>query len=143
MPKTRNLIDSGFLGAVFNPEDTDHQACLRVLQKPNTEFYIPEVTLSEVAFLINAHGGHEAVAEFLAALHFYADRLLGLTTAEITLAHQIKLKYPQFDFVDCCVLAMVEQRQISHVCTLDIRHFAQYRPQFTDHLILLPLMDAT
>ena len=44
----------------------------------------------------------------------------------------------ELDFVDCCLTALAERLNITHICTFDRRHFAMIRPQHAEYFDLLP-----
>ena len=50
----------------------------------------------------------------------------------------IRQKYPQFSFVDSCIMAMSERLHIEMICTFDRRDFSTFRPRHCDYLTLLP-----
>ena len=44
----------------------------------------------------------------------------------------------RFDFVDCCIMALVERLDITQICTFDRRDFGIFRPAHCEYLELLP-----
>lgn len=43
-----------------------------------------------------------------------------------------------FDFVDCCIMALTERLNVTQVGILDRRDFSIFRPQHVNHLEILP-----
>lgn len=62
LPKV--LVDSSFLYALFCKADPDHQAVRLVFETVNADFIIPQVVLTEVAWLFNRAGGMPLVSSF-------------------------------------------------------------------------------
>ena len=134
------LIDSGFLAAIYNRLDTNHDRAARFIKQNVAELLIPEVTLTEVAFLLNREGGVPAVAMFLRTFAASKPVLQSLTLPDLDRARAIMLTYAsaRLDFVDCCVMALSERLNISQVATFDWRDFAIFRPSHCPALALLP-----
>lgn len=44
----------------------------------------------------------------------------------------------ELDFVDCCLTAIAERRNVQSICTFDRRDFSMIRPQHVDFFELLP-----
>lgn len=141
MARIKALIDSSFLFAISRRADRDHAQCVAIMDDSRFEFLLVDVTFPEVAVLFRRAGGEPAVTGFLYSLEQAHLPMLSLEHADLGTARRIKQRYQQFDFVDCCIMAIAERLKITQICTLDERDFTQYRPQFTEHLILLPLME--
>lgn len=55
LPKV--LVDSSFLYALFRKADPDHPAVRTVFRTVKAEFIIPQIVLTEAAWLFNRAGG--------------------------------------------------------------------------------------
>jgi len=53
MPLPKVIVDSSFLYALFRKADPDHQAVRTVFETVKAEFIIPQVVLTEAAWLFN------------------------------------------------------------------------------------------
>ena len=135
------LIDSNFLIALYKPKDKFHAHVVNfIAQNPSLKIIIPEVVLVEVIYELKGSSGHRIAQNFLQdmlnnqpiVIFAHLDRG-GLQTA-----YRIHEQYPQFDFVDACVIALSERLDIRSICTFDRRDFAQYRPSKWEYLELLP-----
>ncbi|MBN1562432.1 MAG: PIN domain-containing protein [Anaerolineae bacterium] len=134
------LIDSSFLYALYDYSDRRHELVERVARTRAGTFVIPNVVLTETTFLFSRSGGVPAVARFLHEFVNAEPRLQGVTIAVLQRARDIMIAYhdSRFDFVDCCLMALAEQLQITQIGTLDRRDFAIYRPTHCDYFDLLP-----
>lgn len=59
------ILDSSFVYALFRKADPDHQTVRAVFETVRAEFILPQVVLTEVAWLFNRAGGSPLVAAFL------------------------------------------------------------------------------
>ncbi len=118
------------MAALYNPTDRSHSRAADFVKMDRRPRLIPEVTLPEITFLMNRAGGIPAVASFLRSFITARPTLQTLTLADLARAQAIMLAYPraQFDFVDCCIMALAERLDIQHVVTLDRRDFSIFRP---------------
>jgi len=135
----RYLVDSSFLYALFDHSDKNHEAVINSI-RPEDALFIPEVTLTEVAFLFRRSGGVSAAADFLDNLMEADPLIVGLQRQDFTRAAAIMRHYntAQFDFVDCCVMALSERLDLTKICTFDRRDFSIFRPNHSDWLELVP-----
>ena len=44
----------------------------------------------------------------------------------------------EFDIVDCCIMAIAERLNVTHIATFDRRDFSVFRPRHCEYLELLP-----
>jgi uncharacterized protein len=101
---------------------------------------LPEVALTEVAYLINRAGGSRPTVAFMREIAGSKIERVSLTSPDLLRAAAIKEKYAdaEFDFVDCCIMALAERLTITTICTFDHRDFSIFRPTHCDYLELLP-----
>ncbi len=134
------LVDSGFLAAAYDPTDANHQRAAAFLKSNSRISLIPEVTLSEVAFLLRREGGIAAVAKWARAIAKLQTTFQSLELTDLLRVASIMEIYSQarLDFVDCCIMALSERLNISQVATFDRRDFAIFHPAHCDYLELVP-----
>ncbi len=134
------LIDSSFLYALYNQGDTKHQIALSFALKNRGATLVPDVVLPEVCFLFERDFGHYAIIKFLGEFAGVGVPLQAIDIDDVRKAQAIMTKYPkaEFDFVDCCVMALAERLNITQICTFDRRDFALFKPTHCDFLELLP-----
>jgi len=140
MPLPKVIVDSSFLYALFRKADPDHQAVRTVFETVKAEFIIPQVVLTEAAWLFNRAGGMPLVSVFLDLLATANLPLEQVTYEDIRRASELMRQYPgtKLELVDCCILALAERLHITHVATLDRRDFSIIRTQNGDFLEIVP-----
>ena len=101
---------------------------------------IPDVTLTETAFLFQRAGGIQAVIKFLDALVVTQWSFEAVTRTDILRARDVMAAYPtaKLDFVDCCIVAIAERLDSDQICTFDRREFGIIRPQHRAHFLIVP-----
>jgi predicted nucleic acid-binding protein len=134
------LFDTSFIVAFNNPKDSKHVQALQFLTSSSDNFLIPEVVLTEATFLLGKAGGLPAVTGFLRRLVETEAVLQSVGLIDLNRAKEIMLTYPEsrLDFVDCCLMALSERLNITHICTFDRRDFSIFRPKHCAYLELLP-----
>ncbi len=133
------LIDTGFLLAVLDASDDLHEACVAALEK-ELEPLLPDVVLSELAYMILRELGPSTLATFLNALANGEIGLTHITAEDIARSSELIVQYAdnRIDFVDCAVAAFAERLNIQKILTVDQRHFRVFRPKHCDAFILSP-----
>jgi predicted nucleic acid-binding protein len=134
------LLDTSFVVALNNPKDKNHVAARDCFSGQRNVYLLPEVVLTEAAFLLGKAGGLPASLRFLDRLVATSAVLQSVTLADLKRARAIMAAYPdaRLDFVDCCLMALSEHLNITQVCTYDRRDFSMFRPAHCDYLELLP-----
>jgi predicted nucleic acid-binding protein len=141
MAKIDAIADTGYLYALYNVSEPEHDLCIVAAQwYPNV--LIPDVVLTEVAFLFNRFGQARAVAGFIHDLEASNPRLVRATRRDLQRAADLLETYyrrgTNLDFIDCCVTAIAERYNVEAVLTFDYRDFSIIRPKHVSHLTLLP-----
>lgn len=134
------LIDSSYLVALFSVKDKDHLRARRFAQGESWTLFLPEVVLTEVAYLVRRAGGKRAEVIMMKSVARSNMMLQSLSTSDVERAAVIMEAYPQaeLDFVDCCIAAVAERLDIKHISTFDLRDFSMMRPPHCDYFTLLP-----
>ena len=134
-----SVADTGFVVAMMNERDTWREACLSIYQQESTIF-LPNSTLTEIAYLLAREGGNLHVANFLAKLPRMKFEIITLETTHFQRTAELLRQYAdsRVDYVDATVVAVAEQLQITRVLTLDHRDFQIIRPRHCDYFELLP-----
>lgn len=138
LPKV--LVDSGFLYALFTKSDPDHAAARTLVQTLQAEFIVPQVVVTEAAWLFNRAGGMTLVASFVDILSASEMPLEPITYDDLRRAGEVMRQYPgtKLDLVDCCILALSERLGVKDVATLDRRDFNILRRRDGRFLKVLP-----
>ena|SRR5579859_3632918 len=140
MASSALLLDSSFLFALNNVDDTYHRRATQYIGRDNRRQVIPDVVLTEVAYLLKTNVGQNAVLDFLDELITPGISLQALSPTDVIRAREIMATYAdaRLDFVDCCIMALSERLEVTRVCTFDRRDFAIFRPKHCPYLELLP-----
>jgi predicted nucleic acid-binding protein len=133
------LLDTGFVLALFSPNDAAHERCLRVMAN-EPDPLLPTPVLPELAYMAIRNVGY---APFLSFFRFAIDgkpRLVFPTTEDFSRAADIMDQYSdsKIDFVDCVIVAMAERLNISRILTVDQRDFRMIRPSHIPAFEILP-----
>jgi hypothetical protein len=140
MARPKVLVDSGFLYVLFTKSDPDHPAARKLVQTLQTDFIIPQVVVTEAAWLFNRAGGMPLVASFVDVLSASDMPLEPITYDDLRRASEVMRQYPgtKLDLVDCCILAISERLGVNDVATLDRRDFSIMRRRDGRYLNVLP-----
>lgn len=135
----QSLIDTGFMLAVLNESDAHHKACASVYDLESNAL-LPEVALSELAYLILREGGYDALVDFLRTLTNGEVNLVATELQDLKRASEILEKYAdsKIDFVDSVIMAIAERLGIKRILTVDRRDFGMFRPAHCDYFEILP-----
>jgi predicted nucleic acid-binding protein len=133
------LLDTGFLLAVIDADDSLHAACAAALES-ETNPILPNVVLPELAYLILRELGYPALTAFLRAVAVGELTQAQSTSQDLSRAADLLEKYAdnKVDFVDCVIVAMAERMNLTRVLTVDRRHFTIFRPSHCDYFEIAP-----
>lgn len=134
------LIDSSFLIALFDANDVNHDLVQQFVRISKADLLLPEIALTEVAFLLEREGGTKAAVSFMRDMAVSKIERVSLIPSDLVRAASIKEKYAtaDFDFVDCCIMALSERLNITTICTFDHRDFGIFQPSHCEYLMLVP-----
>lgn len=140
MAITYQLIDTSFLYALYNRSDNRHTEALAFAQSSQGTPLVPTIVLPEVCFLFLRDTGHHGMVQFIQAFATSGVALGNVINDDLERAGAIAEHYrdAQFDFVDCCLMALAERLNIEEICTFDRRDFGIFRPQHCKNFTLLP-----
>ena len=139
------LVDTGPLFALADRSDQDHERVTRFFER-NTELLIVPVTVvPEVAHLLNARLGTDAVRIFARSLAMGELRVEGITLPDLRRIDELLTQYSnsRLDLVDSSVVALAERMDILQILTLDWRDFSMVRPRHCSALDLVLGYDRT
>lgn len=133
------VADTGFVVAMMNDRDRFHQLCLSVYVQQQL-IYLPQSTLTEIAYLLNREVGTRQVADFLEKLARSRYQLIPLSDDDIQQTSRILRTYAdtRVDFVDASIAAIADRLNIRRILTLDYRDFRIIRPSSGGYFDLLP-----
>lgn len=123
----RALLDTGFVVALVNQADPDHERCVEVWRELRTQLLSVDGVLVEAAHLLRRSPGGPAG---VVGLVFGAGtELIATTEPRASRAMALMKKYADvpMDFVDALLVAVAEEHKVHDVLTLDRRGFLTYR----------------
>lgn len=134
------IVDAGPLYAAAATRDRNHQRCVELLTTATRPLVVPELVVTEVAYLLGDRIGPHAEIAFARSLE--RGEILVEPVPESDWARIVQLA-EQYDdlplgIVDASIVALAERRDLTTIATLDHRHFATVRPRHVDAFILLP-----
>ena len=131
-------METGFLVALVNRFDPDHQRCAAVWEPLRGEVLTVEGALVEAAWMLRKvpAGPRTAIELVLAA----GVTVVGATEARLRRALSLMERYDNvpMDLVDAQLVALGEESQTRQVLTLDRRGFRTYRGRGLKAFELLP-----
>jgi len=135
------LVDAGPLYAYVDADDAQHSACADLLATHDGALVIPQLVITEVAYLLATRLGTRAELLFLADIASGAFGTEPVAPADWLRIVDLVARYRDFPLgtVDASVLACAERLGVTTIATLDHRHFAAVIPAHTSSLELLPL----
>ena len=133
------LVDTGPLFALADRSDGHHDRTTRFFERNQELLIVPVTVLPEVAHLLNARLGGDAVRVFAHSLAIGEMRVESLTYPDLRRIDELLTQYAdsRLDLVDASVIALAERLDIVQVLTLDWRDFSIVRPRHCSALDIL------
>ena len=134
------LLDTGFLYALINSQETRHTDVLKASQTVSGAIYLPTVVTTEVGYLVQRDLGTAALAEFVDMLADEVFISIEATPVDYRRAAEVIRQYADshIDFVDAILVAIAERMNITRILTIDTRHFRIFRPKHCPAFDILP-----
>ncbi|MCY4610931.1 MAG: PIN domain-containing protein [Gammaproteobacteria bacterium] len=121
------LMDTGPIAALFNPADSAHKKCIRVLEPIKEPVSTTIPVLAEAFHLMHAiNPGTIGLMDFI---NNRGLQVLDLDRPSLTRCFELMVKYADraMDFADASLVAMAEKHQSRTIFTLDRNDFSTYR----------------
>ena len=121
------LLDTGFLVALANRSDPDHQRCVRAWEQLHAKFVSVEGVLVETAHLLRrAPAGPHVAFQIAASVR---TEFAAPSPERYQQAFGLMKRYRSvpMDFVDALLVAVADELSIAEILTLDRRGFETYR----------------
>jgi len=138
---TPYLLDSGFLYALVDENDSSHQDVLKTRSVINGTIILPVPAITEVCYFVQKKLGIAALTNFLENLAQQEDFIFETPLlSDYSRSAEILKKYndSNIDFVDGCIVAIAERLNITKILTVDRRHFQMFRPTHCKAFEILP-----
>ena len=134
------LLDTGFLYALFDASDAQHEAVTAALDDITMQLLLPDIVLVELSHLLRIRLGHRHMRSCLKRLQSGPLELVHLLPADINRSIELLDVYAdiQLDFVDAALVSIAERLLIEHIFTTDRRDFRIIRPKHTRFFTIHP-----
>jgi predicted nucleic acid-binding protein len=121
-------------------DDRDHEACLTLLESHPGPLIVPQLIVTEVAYLLETRLGAEAEVRFLgdlAAGNLNTEPVQPVDWIRIAELVAVYRDLP-LGTVDASIVASAERLGVVQLATLDRRHFTVVRPAHAEAFEILP-----
>jgi len=134
------ILDTSFLLALSNPNDTHHQQVVSTARKLREPLILPVSVLPEICYLLASRVNHAAMRGFLQQLAQSQTILETLDYTDLQRVSEILEQYrdSRLDFVDATIVAIAERRKIARILSLDRRDYTIIRPKHCTFFEILP-----
>lgn len=134
------IVDAGPLYAYIDRDDQHHQASLNLLETHPGPLLVPQLVVTEVAYLLGTRLGADSEVRFLGDLA--AGNLIAEPVAANDWLRIAELVSTYRDLplgtVDASVVTVAERLIVGDIATVDRRHFRVVRPAHIAAFVLLP-----
>ncbi|TMG56960.1 MAG: PIN domain-containing protein [Chloroflexi bacterium] len=133
-------MDSGPLYAYVDEDDVDHETCLELLTSHAGPLLVPQLVITEVAYLIATRLGVSAEVRFIGDLASGTLISEPVRVDDWLRIAELVARYGDLPLgtVDASLVAAAERMDIKAIATLDRRDFAVVRPKHVTAFELLP-----
>jgi predicted nucleic acid-binding protein len=133
------LLDTGFLLAVLDADDTNHDRCVLALKNESTPL-LPAVVLPELAHLVLRDLGVTPFRRFLDAIEAGELTVVPHDGLDLPRTREILAKCADdhVSYVDCAIVALAERLKVKRIFSLDRQHFDSFKPQHCANFEILP-----
>ena len=128
------------LYAIADRDDSNHRACVRLVQDWGGALHAPTLILAEVGYFLEQRMGPDAEARFLASVADGQILLEHPTQGDLVRMVELVQRYGDWPLgtVDASVIATAERLNITTIATLDRRHFGAVKPRHIEAFELVP-----
>lgn len=134
------LVDTSALYALADAKTAEHGRVRSYVQSSSDPMILPVTVLPEADYLISTRLGSRVAAAFLRTVVSGAFVIGALERVDLARCLELVEAYVDtpIGLVDASIVAIAERLRISHVLTLDRRHFHMLRPRHVPAFTLLP-----
>jgi uncharacterized protein len=122
------LVDAGPLVAMLDRGDPEHEACVAALQTLSDPLITVWPAFTEAMYLLG--GSWQGQKALWSRLETDALALAPLDEADAPRMRELMEKYRDLpmDLADAALVRVAEREALTHIFTLDRKHFSIYRP---------------
>lgn len=134
------LVDTSALYALADADTAAHSRVRSYVRSSTDLLVLPVTVLPEADYLIATRLGPHVAAAFLRTVISGAFVVEALERADLARCLELMEAYADtpIGLVNASIVAIAERLRISHVLTLDRRHFHMLRPRHVPAFTLLP-----
>jgi uncharacterized protein len=134
------LVDTSALYALADADMAAHSRVRSYVQSSTVLLVLPVTVLPEADYMIATRLGQHVAAAFLRTVVSGEFVIESLERADLARCLELMEAYADtpIGLVDASIVAIAERLHISHVLTLDRRHFHMLRPRHVRAFVLLP-----
>jgi predicted nucleic acid-binding protein len=137
------IADTGPLYAHADRRDPDFPAVLDSIDRERGDIVVPAFVAAEVDYLLLRDFGVDVEASFVSDLAVGAFRLESLNQRELSMAHDLVLRYRDLELglADASLVVLAARLAATRLLTFDERHFRVVEPLQGGHFTILPADD--
>ena len=126
--------------AVLDESDAFHKTASKAFEREVYTLLLPEVALTELAFLLLRESKYDVLASFLRQIVTGGIKIVGAEMPDFLRAADILEQYAdsKIDFVDAVIMAIAERLNIKRILTVDRRDFGMFRPKHCEFFEIIP-----
>lgn len=134
------ILDTSTLLAALDAGEPRHDACAAAIGRSDADLVLPMLVLAELEYWCSKRGGTEGWLLFLDDVLAGAYRLESPTDVDLLRVRELQVEYADLGLgvVDASIVALAERLGLTHIATLDHRHFSVVRPAHTPAFDLVP-----
>jgi predicted nucleic acid-binding protein len=120
--------------------DPEHERCVAFFREIRQPLTIPQLVLTEAAYLVGRIAGAAAEARFVRGIAQAPMTLHPVDADDLNRIADLIHTYADLPLgiVDATVIATAERLGTNRIATLDHRHFTVVRPAHASHFEMLP-----
>ncbi len=134
------ILDAGPIYAASATRDRNHRRCVELLTGASRPLLVPELVVTEVAYLLGDRIGPHAEIAFARSIADGEVVVESVRESEWERIAELMEQYGDLPLgiVDASVVVLAERHAAREIATLDRRHFAVVRPRHVAGFTLLP-----
>lgn len=134
------IVDAGPLYAAAATRDRNHRRCVDLLSQARRPLLVPELVVTEVAYLLSDRLGAPAECAFARAVAGGEVVVEPVADSDWVRIAELTEQYRDLPLgmVDASVVALAERHRADTIASLDRRHFTVVRPRHAAGFTLVP-----
>lgn len=130
LKKNKVIVDTGFIVALFNERDSEHDAAMKIEQKLGDSYHFVSTVfiIQEICWLLMKRVNHEAAIKFMACVQELIE-LPPLPDQWIEKTIPILRKYSnrKLDLADASIVVLADHINLGDIISIDRKDFSVLR----------------